>query len=234
MKKISIIICGFLFYSSSFAQYKSGIVEYGITAVVVPLKEGDSQNDMVKSLIEIAKTRKFELKFNFNSSSFSPIKTLDNEQYDENLINLSNIVYATSDSYFIDFNKKELLTKNGDGSLVTSNSIASDGWEILTETKTIDTYLCYKAICSFEFLARNNKTKTKTITAWFAPSLPFSYGPIKFHGLPGLILELTKDYTTYSAQKIVLLNEEIKIDFPRGKTILKDEYEKKSMQNFRY
>jgi GLPGLI family protein len=192
----------------------------------VPLKEGNSQNDMVKSLIEIAKSRKFELKFNFNSSSFSPIKTLDNQQYDENLINLANIAYATSDSYFIDFNKKELLTKNGDGSLVKSNSLES-GWEISTETKTIDTYLCYKAIYSFEFVARNNKKRTKTITAWFAPSLPFSYGPIEFHGLPGLILELNKNYTTYSAQKIVLLDEEIKIDFPRGKAIPKDEYEKK-------
>lgn len=233
MKKIFIIICGFLFYSSSFAQYKSGTVEYGITAVVVPLKEGNPGNDMVKSLIEIAKTQKFELKFNSNFSSFSQIRTLDNEQYDENLTNLAKIAYLTSDSYFIDVNKKELLTKNGDGLLVKSNSLES-GWEISTETKTIDTYLCYKAIYSFEFISRNNKTRTKTITAWFAPSLPVSYGPIEFHGLPGLILELNKDYTTYSAQKIVLLNEELKIDFPEGKTIPKDEYDKKSMQNFRY
>jgi hypothetical protein len=107
MKKILITVCSFLCYTSSFAQFKSGIVEYGITAVHVPLKEGNSQNDMVKSLIEIAKARKFELKFNSNLSSFSSIKTLDDEQYDENLINLANIAYATSDSYFIDLSRPE-------------------------------------------------------------------------------------------------------------------------------
>jgi GLPGLI family protein len=229
MKKIIIIVCSFLCYTSSFAQFKSGIVEYGITAVDVPLKEGNSQNDMVKSLIEIAKAQKFELKFNSNLSSCNQIEILDKEQYDNNLTTLAKIAYSTSDSYFIDFNKKELLTKTDDGFLLKSNLFES-GWEITTETKKIDIYLCYKAVYNYEYVARDNKTRTKTITAWFAPSMPFSYGPIEFHGLPGLIIELNKDYTTYSAQKIVLLNEEIKIDFPKGKTMTKDEYDKKVLE----
>jgi GLPGLI family protein len=124
------------------------------------------------------------------------------------------------------FNKKELLTKIDDGFLLKSNLLES-GWEITTETKKIDICLCYKAVYNNEYVARDNKTRTKTITAWFAPSMPFLSGPMEFHGLPGLILELTKDYTTYSAQKIDLLNEEIKIDFPKGKIMTKDEYDKK-------
>lgn len=231
MKKILIIICAFLCYSLLSAQYKSGIVAYGITGVDVTLKEGNSQNDMVKSLIEIAKTQKFELKFNSNSSSFSPVERLSNEQYDSNLIDLANIAYATSEIYFIDVSNKSLITKNSDGVFIKSDAIESSGWKISTETKKIDSYLCYKAIYNYEYITRSNQRKTKTITAWFAPSLPFSYGPIEFHGLPGLILELNKNYTTYAAQKIVLLNEEMNIDFPNGKTISQDEYEKAILKN---
>jgi GLPGLI family protein len=200
-------------------------VEYEIAAVDVPFKEGNSQNDMVKSLIEMAKTQKYELKFNSNFSSFMQVESIDNGQYDENLLRSAKSVYATLDSYFIDGTKKELITKTDDNILVKSDAIAS-GWKISTETKMIDTYLCYKATYTSEFVARNNKIKTKTITAWFAPSLPFPYGPIEFHGLPGLILELNKDYTTYLAKKIVFVNQELKTDFPKGKTITKDEYEK--------
>jgi GLPGLI family protein len=225
MKKTFIIFVAILCNVFSFAQSKSGIVEYEIAAVDVPFKEGNSQNDMVKSLIEMAKTQKYELKFNSNFSSFIQVESLDNGQYDENLLRSAKSVYATLDSYFIDGTKKELITKTDDNILVKSDAIAS-GWKISTETKMIDTYLCYKATYTSEFVARNNKIKTKTITAWFAPSLPFPYGPIEFHGLPGLILELNKDYTTYLAKKIVFVNQELKTDFPKGKTITKDEYEK--------
>jgi GLPGLI family protein len=225
MKKTFIIFVAILCNVFSFAQSKSGIVEYEIAAVDVPFKEGNSQNDMVKSLIEMAKTQKYELKFNSNFSSFMQVESLDNGQYDENLLRSAKSVYATLDSYFIDGTKKELITKTDDNILVKSDAIAS-GWKISTETKMIDTYLCYKATYTSEFVARNNKIKTKTITAWFAPSLPFPYGPIEFHGLPGLILELNKDYTTYLAKKIVFVNQELKTDFPKGKTITKDEYEK--------
>jgi GLPGLI family protein len=232
MKKILTIVCGFLVYSPSFAQYKSGIVAYCIAAVDVPFKEGNAQNDMVKSLIEMAKAQKYELKFNSSFSSFTQIETLDSEQYDENLLLSAKSVYATKYSYFIDSTNKELITKTDD-ILLKSDAIAS-GWKISTETKMIDTYLCYKAIYTYEFVTRDNKTKTKTITAWFAPSLPFPYGPIEFHGLPGLILELNKDYTTYLAKKIVLLDEEREIDFPKGKIIPKDDYEKKILRDIRY
>ena len=225
MKKILIIFCSFLCCSSLFAQYKSGIVEYGIVSVDVSFKEGNSQNDMVKSLIEMAKAQKYELKFNSNSSSFTEIQTLESEQYDKNLLFSAKIVYATLDNYFLDGSKKELITKTDNNILLKSDAIAS-GWKISHETKIIDTYLCYKAIYSYEFLARDYKIKTKTITAWFAPSLPFPYGPIEFHGLPGLILELNKDYTTYLATKVVFMDKELEIDFPKGKSIPKDEFEK--------
>ncbi|MEM0542271.1 GLPGLI family protein [Flavobacterium sp. j3] len=228
MKKILIIIFIFTYCSICLAQNKSGIIEYAIAAVDVPLLDNKPRSEMLSNIIEIAKSQKFELKFNNNASSFNQILLLDIEQYDENTINLAKIAYTTTDAYFLDVNRKELLTKTAENILLKSSSINS-GWKILTETKKIDNYLCYKAIYEYEYVARNNTKKTKIITAWFAPSLPFPFGPIEFHGLPGLILELNKDYTTYQAVKISLINEHIKIDFPKGKTITQEEYEKKAL-----
>lgn len=68
-------------------------------------------------------------------------------------------------------------------------------WEILKERKKIDSFLCIKAIGNFG--GRN-------YTAWFAPDLPFRYGPWKFSGLPGLILEISdsKQEVTFSLIKL--------------------------------
>jgi GLPGLI family protein len=65
-------------------------------------------------------------------------------------------------------------------------------------------------------LGRNEKGKNVTIITWFAPSLPYGYGPKDYNNLPGLILELTEKETTYYASKINITNgTETKIDFPK-------------------
>ena len=62
-------------------------------------------------------------------------------------------------------------------------------WLITSEIDTIHNYVCQKAICDFG---------GRTWEAWFTLELPFSDGPYKFCGLPGLILNIADTQNHYS------------------------------------
>lgn len=72
-------------------------------------------------------------------------------------------------------------------------------WEITTEEKKIFDYTCQKAVCNF---------RGRRYEAWFAPELPLSDGPWKFHGLPGLILEVYDMQRHYVFEFLGLKNSE--------------------------
>lgn len=122
------------------------------------------------------------------------------------------------------------------------DSLTTPKWEITQETKQIGNYLCIKAIQIIpvskealesyekEMEKRNAKKtnfltplqpKEKRIEAWFTPQIPIGHGPSRYHGLPGLILELKVDKEVFLATKIVLQSKELKpIEFPKVKKTL--------------
>lgn len=54
-------------------------------------------------------------------------------------------------------------------------------WQLLDEYKNISGYKCQKAATKF---------RGRNYEAWFTSEIPLSFGPWKFNGLPGLILEI--------------------------------------------
>src|SRR6478735_8286172 len=64
-------------------------------------------------------------------------------------------------------------------------------WNITQETKEIKGLQCQKATCDF---------KGRSYEAWFCSQLPYSNGPWKLGGLPGLIIE------AYDAKKEVVFS----------------------------
>jgi GLPGLI family protein len=78
-------------------------------------------------------------------------------------------------------------------------------WELLNETKNINSFSCQKAIGNF---------RGRTYTVWFTNDIPVSLGPWKLNGLPGLILEATDSLNQFQffAEKIELQMEVNTID----------------------
>lgn len=72
-------------------------------------------------------------------------------------------------------------------------------WSLSDETLQIGDYICQKATGWYA---------GRHYTVWFAPSLPYPYGPWKLGGLPGLILSASDDTNSISF---------IFKDFSRGK-----------------
>ncbi|MCF8231018.1 MAG: GLPGLI family protein [Bacteroidales bacterium] len=82
-----------------------------------------------------------------------------------------------------DYSANELtVTYRSDGEVFRYKEPFPDfQWVMTNEKKTIMTYPCQKATLDF---------RGRAYEAWFSPMLPFSEGPFKFSGLPGLILEI--------------------------------------------
>ncbi|MBC7555671.1 MAG: GLPGLI family protein, partial [Chryseobacterium sp.] len=66
-------------------------------------------------------------------------------------------------------------------------------WNLKNEKKEILSYSVQKATTNFA---------GRFWTAWFAKSLPFSDGPYKFNGLPGLILKISDEDGSHSFELI--------------------------------
>lgn len=125
---------------------------------------------------------------------------------------------------------KDSSTYSLNENFMVKDKIIND-WIISTETKKIDDFNCYKATRIEKFKNRKNEDGERTVTAWFCAEIPYSYGPITYNGLPGLILELEFMGYKYVAKKITLSKETITIDLPKKKIISKEEYLKKIKEN---
>lgn len=93
-------------------------------------------------------------------------------------------------------------------------------WTISNESKNINGIKCLKATSSSSEINKvKNTTIIRPITAWFAPSIPFPFGPNGIDGLPGLILEASANgYTFFTATNILFNCETInKINKPKNK-----------------
>lgn len=69
-------------------------------------------------------------------------------------------------------------------SLLTYKEPVIKNWKLADEERVINTINCKRAEVTF---------KGRNWIAWYAPEIPFPYGPMKFSGLPGLIVKITDD-----------------------------------------
>ncbi|NML56334.1 GLPGLI family protein [Chryseobacterium cheonjiense] len=82
-------------------------------------------------------------------------------------------------------------------SLFTYKQPVISNWELADETKIINTIICKKAKVKF---------KGRNWIAWYAPEIPLPYGPMKFSGLPGLIIKITDEKEDYDFELVKSLS----------------------------
>ncbi|SHL84891.1 GLPGLI family protein [Flavobacterium chilense] len=143
----------------------------------------------------------------------------------------------------IDLNKKKLIMI--DRIFNTKYKVTEDLSEIKwklskeKETKIINKFVCNKATLNF---------RGRNYTAWYTPYIALPFGPWKFYGLPGLILEMydTDNNYHWTATKIIypsneefdlseLENQKVKETITLRQFVEKtEEKEKQFMANIRY
>ena len=79
-------------------------------------------------------------------------------------------------------------------------------WRLLEGTRNIAGYSCRKASYDYTYTDLDGIDKTVHVTAWYAPDLPYPYGPAGFDGLPGLILEVSTQWKRKRTYRATSLN----------------------------
>ncbi|WP_312337161.1 GLPGLI family protein [Sphingobacterium sp.] len=108
-------------------------------------------------------------------------KQMEDPGFDGTL-NITTRTTPSSSSYLLDAdqNKMTEVVSVASDKFAIPQTYPTQDWEILGDRKEIGGYDCQNAKTTF---------KGRTYIAWFTTELPFSYGPWKLHGLPGLILD---------------------------------------------
>lgn len=82
-------------------------------------------------------------------------------------------------------------------------------WKITNESKQIGNFTVLKATTT-----RRLGSYLEEIEAWFAPNLPYSFGPLGYNGLPGLILEMYRDNVIFKLKEIQ--EKKVEMKFPES------------------
>ncbi|KUJ59547.1 hypothetical protein AR687_22655 [Flavobacteriaceae bacterium CRH] len=176
MKKFAIIILLFAALSVK-AQIKNVVVEYTLNV----FNENYTQKKVITtctSSLSISKT--------FANNSMAGIQTDENT----NSINVTEKEIDTYES--VDLVNEKVISidniKNKNFKIV--EPLPDMKWKLSNnnEVKKIDTFICSKAVLNF---------RGRSYIAWYTPYISVPFGPWKFYGLPGLILEIHDTANNY-------------------------------------
>jgi GLPGLI family protein len=215
------------------SQNKAGFAIYNLYFNMdEEIMEGDKKFGYIQMAIDAAKETEYKLNFKNNEANFYQVPNLD---LDKLALNMLNIMAGTPKNLYLSLDKRIVVSElNSDGFVIKANEFVvldslSFEWKITNETKKIGEYICYKANA-----VKKGKDGFETIVAWFCPKLPFSFGPSKYGGLPGLILELHERNVAFVIKSFTLKNEnEIGITIPKAKkTLTQDDYFKMLQERY--
>lgn len=180
--KILVIIFLFFLGQNSFAQSQGIIVEYN------EFFDTDRPVEMKGFLYATPSGSIYEEDLSSRKRLKEPTILPENESIKTIVI---PPLVSENEIYNIDFESN--IVKTFGWIIADNKSKITDkvviNWELINEKKLIDGIECYKATAYF---------RGRNWEAWYAPSIPYSAGPMKFHGLPGLIIEISDETKRYN------------------------------------
>lgn len=172
----------------------------------------------------MAKMLTFNLDFNENESLFYLANSLISEHEDQDTKDYVVGLFYGYDYMYINKTKDELVEQMyyAFGTLLKIRKASLIEWDLTSETKMISGYKCYRATYTYLQKWRGREFPWEVV-AWYTPEIPLQYGPIRYSGLPGLILELSEDNRGFVVDKIVFSDKDVKIKKPDKGEILTEE-----------
>lgn len=231
------VACGLLTYcqvNKGIVYYQASMVGLDTTKVKQETPEQRKTYNDVMNIANAVNKLKLELNFKKSESFFLVSNNLINSE-DELTYKLARTISNTrSNFYFSSQNQNLIEEKESFGELfLISKEVKINDWMLLSETKMIGEYLCYKATRSIELINRHGIPFIRKQEVWFTPDIPLPFGPKEFVGFPGLVLLVKENKTQYLATKIVLNpQKEIEINKPtKGKKVTEEEYKEISTKS---
>ena len=239
MNKIIFLFLTFVSLNS-FAQQKNEN-KNNISKVIYKsslYKDSESVKDskLRDKITQYQESFEFELLFDKTKSIY---RLVDNINLDDQSIEYQITRGLSNELYYKDLLKKEKIkqTTSLDELFNVVKSFEQYTWVVSSETKVIDGYTCYKATCHYEEYDDNKKMSLSfNPVVWFAPSLPYSFGPMGLDGLPGLVLEGTFNGRVYFYATSIDLNDKTltKIERPvHGKYVTEEDFRKVLAENYK-
>ncbi|KQR72370.1 GLPGLI family protein [Pedobacter sp. Leaf176] len=192
MKNFFLISIFCLFFKVSHAQEKLNKIEYNYSI------NGDTSS--VANLYFNSSVSFFEI---INKKLRDSIARDNlNDQYIITAVRNIKMPYGTILRNDLD----TLLTRTksfDDKTYLIKESAVKIDWNLINDHKKINDLNCLKAEGYF---------RGRNYVAWYTPDIPTTFGPLKFWGLPGLILEIKDD------NNFVLINAR-KIEIPSKETV---------------
>lgn len=256
MKKWTVVLSCLLAVIDLNAQEFQGKAEYfSKTIIKQKVKNSDIEiekdvefDKMFQEALKKSSEKKYLFVFNKQEGLYEQMEELEKPEVGNTTFSIK-VTFSGVGKKYINLKDKSKIVEDeifGKEFLIVETLEKLD-WILVNETKKIGDYSCYKAEVTVavtdkqkqeyqDFLKTQEKKislfpmdepKDKVITAWYAPEIPVSLGPLNYWGLPGLILEINEEDVMILCSKVTLSNKETaKIKVPNtGKKVTQAEFD---------
>ncbi|GGE14596.1 GLPGLI family protein [Psychroflexus salis] len=216
------LISFFFILSISFAQV-AGTISYTLSLDKerATKKIKNNKSDSNSNLFILKQINEFEkveakLIFNKHESSYKVVESLDSDS--NNNFNLFEAKAGAKSEFYSDIlNDIYFYTSLFDDSQLVA--YPKFKWNIKNEFKNILGFECQKA----EIISSDDKNRV----AWFTKDISVPFGPLRYHGLPGLVLLYEEDGGLLILEAVdISFDDHIEIKKPEGKLTDEESHKK--------